>query len=224
MKSKSKSTSYRSPPEHTRFRPGQSGNPSGRPKKRKTVADELSEELGQLTQTHTNALVRDLFQQLLPHQQRRQTLGLDFTPALVLSLQGNAAHGRQLFQGEAQCNRCHLCEGNGRNFGPDLSAISRKYPPAQLLEQIVAPSKLVPPEYKTTYLTLKDDTELTGFILRRTAEELLFRDESATERRLKPTEIKETRASTLSTMPEGLLAPLTAQEAADLLAYLTSLQ
>jgi hypothetical protein len=33
-------------------------------------------------------------------------------------------------------------------------------------------------------------------------------------------EVKETRESTLSAMPEGLLAPLTAQEAADLLEYL----
>jgi Family of unknown function (DUF5681) len=45
MKPEPKSDSYRNPPEHSRFKPGQSGNPLGRPKKRKSVADELSEEL-----------------------------------------------------------------------------------------------------------------------------------------------------------------------------------
>ena len=45
MKPESKSASYRNPPEHSRFKPGQSGNPLGRPKKRKSVADELNEEL-----------------------------------------------------------------------------------------------------------------------------------------------------------------------------------
>jgi hypothetical protein len=45
MKSEPKSDSYRNPPEHSRFKPGKSGNPLGRPKKRKSVADELSEEL-----------------------------------------------------------------------------------------------------------------------------------------------------------------------------------
>jgi len=45
MKPQPKSDSYRNPPEHSRFKPGQSGNPLGRPKKRKSVADELNEEL-----------------------------------------------------------------------------------------------------------------------------------------------------------------------------------
>ena len=45
MKPEPKSDSYRNPPEHSRFKPGQSGNALGRPKKRKSVADELNEEL-----------------------------------------------------------------------------------------------------------------------------------------------------------------------------------
>jgi putative heme-binding domain-containing protein len=177
-------------------------------------------EVGRASQTHTNAMVRDLFQRLLPPDQRRVTLGTAIRPANVLALAGDAARGRQLFHGQAQCARCHLCEKAGRLFGPDLSAIGRKYPRAQLLDQILAPSKTVAPEYTTTVITLQDDTELTGFVLRRTPDELEFRDEMAADRKLKVSEIKETRVSTLSAMPEGLLAPLTAQEAADLLEYL----
>src|SRR5215470_5241999 len=55
MKSDSKPTSYRNPPEHARFKPGQSGNPLGRPKKRKTVADELAEELSQVISVRDGA-------------------------------------------------------------------------------------------------------------------------------------------------------------------------
>jgi hypothetical protein len=36
---------YGKPPRHTRFRPGQSGNPSGRPKGTRNLASDLSEEL-----------------------------------------------------------------------------------------------------------------------------------------------------------------------------------
>ena len=38
---------YRKPPKHTRFKPGQSGNPRGRPKGTKNLKTDLAEELGE---------------------------------------------------------------------------------------------------------------------------------------------------------------------------------
>jgi hypothetical protein len=38
---------YKRPPQHTRFRPGQSGNPSGRPKGTRNLATDLGEELAE---------------------------------------------------------------------------------------------------------------------------------------------------------------------------------
>ncbi len=38
---------YAKPPEHTRFQPGQSGNPRGRPKGTKNLKTDLMEELGE---------------------------------------------------------------------------------------------------------------------------------------------------------------------------------
>ncbi len=38
-----KEIGYKKPPRHTRFKPGQSGNPTGRPKKKTTTAAELFE-------------------------------------------------------------------------------------------------------------------------------------------------------------------------------------
>lgn len=38
---------YRKPPKHTRFQPGQSGNPKGRPKGTKNLKTDLMEELGE---------------------------------------------------------------------------------------------------------------------------------------------------------------------------------
>ena len=39
------SVGYGHPPKHSRFRPGQSGNPTGRPKKARSIRADLSEEL-----------------------------------------------------------------------------------------------------------------------------------------------------------------------------------
>jgi hypothetical protein len=69
---------------------------------------------------------------------------------------------------------------------------------------------------------LRDDSEVTGFVLKRTPDELILREETLVERAIKLRDMVASRESTLSAMPEGLLAPLTAQEAADLLAYLHS--
>ena len=38
---------YGKPPKHTRFQPGQSGNPRGRPKRTKNLKTDLMEELGE---------------------------------------------------------------------------------------------------------------------------------------------------------------------------------
>jgi putative heme-binding domain-containing protein len=175
-----------------------------------------------IASSHTNTMVRDLFQRLLPPEQRRHTLGPEFNPQTVLILSGDARSGEQIFAGIAQCSRCHMRKGLGRAFGPDLTGIGRKYTPPQLLEQILQPSKQILPEFKTTIVTLTDGRELSGFVIKRDATELVLREENLTEHRLKLRDLKESRESVLSAMPEGLLAPLTTQEAADLLKYLAT--
>jgi putative heme-binding domain-containing protein len=169
-----------------------------------------------------NAVVRDLFQRLLPAGRRRATLGTDINPRTILSMSGDAARGKRVFEqeGGAQCSRCHRLGGAGREFGPDLSAIGRKYDRAGILEQILLPSKSIAPGYQTYIITLRDGSELSGFLTRTNAGDTVFRGEDLVERRLTGDEAKGARPSALSAMPEELLAPLTAQEAADLLEYL----
>ena len=172
----------------------------------------------------TNALVRDLFQRFLPPEQRRRTLGSDFAPNEVLSLKGEAARGRAVFMAETggQCVRCHRSHGEGRDFGPDLTDIRRKYDRATLLTHIRQPNLVVAPEHRTHSVILRDDTELTGFLRKRTATELLLHLEDGTDKRVPLAQVASTRESALSAMPEGLLTALTAQEVADLLEFLLS--
>lgn len=180
-------------------------------------------QVAALAQQQTNVFVRELFQRLLPASERRQTLGAEFAPASVLVLNGDAVRGKAVFHGVAQCGRCHVAAGEGRSFGSELGGLSRRYDRTQLLEQIINPSKVVAFEFKTVYVTLKDGTEVSGFIVRRDGDWMVLRDATLKEHSISPNEIAERRESEISAMPEGLLASLTAAEAADLLEFLSSL-
>ena len=54
---------YRKPPQATRFKPGQSGNPKGRPKASPNLAIDLSTELGELITVREGGAARRVSKQ-----------------------------------------------------------------------------------------------------------------------------------------------------------------
>lgn len=164
-------------------------------------------------------LRRDLFERFLPESKRRQVLGTQFPRESVLTCKGDAARGRTLFS--AICASCHRSGELGHNFGPDLSHVAAKYDRAALLEQILEPAKLIEPQWQLTTATLVDGESLSGFVTSREAGTLVLQVADGQPRTIPTGEIKTSTTSNVSLMPEGLLAALTAQEAADLLEFLS---
>ena len=78
---------YKKPPTHTRFQPGKSGNPSGRPKRKPTFADRLREKLDapetvmiggrELTITGREALASRIFEDALQGDRHARQLIVD---------------------------------------------------------------------------------------------------------------------------------------------------
>lgn len=164
-------------------------------------------------------LRRDLFEHYLPAEKRRQTLGATFDRAALVTRLGNATRGRAQFQ--AICATCHRHGADGRDFGPDLTNIGAKYPRPALLEQIVEPAKIIDPQWQLTILETKGGATLSGFISERTADTVTLRQADGTAAKIPTTSITKTNTQRISVMPEGLLASFTAQEAADLLEFLS---
>jgi putative heme-binding domain-containing protein len=172
-----------------------------------------------------NPLVRELFERFLPEEERRKILGSNIDPQSILALKGDATRGRQLFfqEGGVQCSTCHRINGVGREFGPDLSQISRKYDRAQLLEHILQPSKVIDPQFAAVLVETSDDL-YSGYIVRRTEKDLALRVAGGEEKTFPESQIKRVGPQQISLMPEGLLQGLTAPEAADLLEFLRGLR
>ncbi|HYC99384.1 DUF5681 domain-containing protein [Brevundimonas sp.] len=59
------SVGYGRPPRHSRFKAGQSGNPSGRPRGARSLKSDLADELSQMVQVTENGSRREISKQRL---------------------------------------------------------------------------------------------------------------------------------------------------------------
>ena len=171
--------------------------------------------------------VRDLFERFKPDDLRERTLGANIDTAALLRLPGDPNRGAKLVLPEGKlgaCQACHSIQGQGRTFGPDLSRVGAQQTAAQILESLLTPSKVIAPLYRTTVVEMKDGSSHAGFVRARGATELVLSVPPGQSVKLKLTDIKTEQTLTTSLMPEGQLQGLTAQEAADLVAYLASLK
>lgn len=137
---------------------------------------------------------------------------------------GDAARGRQLFATRATCGNCHVVRGEGKDVGPNLSEIGAKLPAEALLVAILDPSAGISHNYETFVATTDDGRVLTGLLVSRTDTEIVLKDAAGVAHALRAGAVEELTKSPVSLMPAGLEKTLTAQDLADLVAYLVSLQ
>ncbi|MEW6304353.1 MAG: PQQ-dependent sugar dehydrogenase [Verrucomicrobiota bacterium] len=168
--------------------------------------------------------VRALFLRFLPDAEREALTRMAGREE-ILAAKGDARRGREMFFREAtQCINCHALESKGRMFGPDLRQIGKKYDRAQLLDSLLEPSKFVDPQFVTYQAETKDGEIHSGFLVKRGEDGVVLRDATGLEVRVPATKLERLYPSALSAMPEMLLQGMSAQEAADLLAFLEALK
>jgi putative heme-binding domain-containing protein len=168
--------------------------------------------------------VRDLFEGYQPIDTKGpRKLGSNPRPRTILSLKGDAGRGEKLFFSEAvKCGTCHKIGDRGTALGPDLTAIGKQRPREDLLESILEPSRRIEPKYAAYVVHLTDGRQFTGLLTKRDDKEVVLRDAQNKEIVLSANKVEELKPSRISLMPDGQLAGLTAQEAADLLEYVAT--
>jgi putative heme-binding domain-containing protein len=171
-----------------------------------------------------NGPIRDLFEGYLPWDERKERkLGSNPRPRAILALRGDPRRGETLFWSQSiQCGTCHRIGDRGTPVGPDLTAIGKRRSREDLLDSLLEPSRRIEPKYATYAVATTDGLSLTGLLVKRDERWVVLRDRQSKEIVLAAKDVEELRPSRASLMPDGQLADLTAQEAADLIEYLCS--
>ncbi len=174
----------------------------------------------------TDLAIRDLFEPFVPEEQRTKRLGESIRPQEILAMLGDLARGRQLFHESTvtQCRNCHRSEEKGGELGPDLSGIGKKLDRAKLLDSILQPSASIDPKYAGWLVETKSGTVITGFMVEKNEAGIVIKDLQNKQHRIATDEIEGLFPQRKSLMPDLLLRDFTAEQVADLLAYLSSLK
>ncbi len=126
------------------------------------------------------------------------------------------SHGRLVFA--KTCATCHTLFGEGAKIGPDLTG-SQRANPEYVLTKVLDPSAVVARDYQMTLLTTADGRTLSGLV-QEEDDKLVILQTPTELLRIRKADIEERQKSSLSLMPDGLLAPLSDAEVRDLIAYL----
>lgn len=132
---------------------------------------------------------------------------------------GNVARGKEAFK--KNCAKCHRHSGEGENIGPDLTGMA-VHPRAELLMNIVDPSRSVESNYRAYTVALADGRVQNGLLAAesRTAIEII--DSEGKKHAIPREDVEELTASRKSFMPEGFEKQMKPEEMVDLLEFLAA--
>src|SRR5690606_779022 len=134
---------------------------------------------------------------------------------------GNAVNGRTVF--EQYCQTCHVVNGIGTNFGPQLSEIGNKLSREGLYRAIVFPGEGINYSYETFLLRTKDGSGTMGIIASETDSYIELRMIGGATNRYNLSDIASKERLPQSMMPD-LSTAMSIQELTDLVEYLVALK
>jgi putative heme-binding domain-containing protein len=178
-------------------------------------------------------LARSLDAQDLEQQLAAEPLA---TLARAAREQGDAQRGAILFfQPHMACAKCHGGDEPDRLLGPDLSRLADpgvetnagRVTDAQLVEAILAPSKVIRKGYETVAIATTSGERINGLIAKADAAAIVLRDAGQYGKliTIARAEIEQQAVSDVSLMPAGQVKQLTSrQQFLDLVKYLIEIR
>src|SRR5277367_90128 len=146
---------------------------------------------------------------------------------------GNAAHGKNLFYGDANCSLCHMVEGRGGRLGPDLTGVGGSRTHDALVDSVRNPSRRLawglseatkefPQEYESVTAVTADGKTIKGVTLNEDSFSVQIMDAGEHIHLLDKTTLRSFQKSRASAMPKYDADVLSDKELEDIVAYLMS--
>lgn len=160
------------------------------------------------------------------HREKVQAWTTDSLVAAIENVEGerNLERGRQIYA-EASCFKCHRFESVGGVVGPDLTAAGGRFSVRDLVEAIVDPDKVISDQYATQQFVLDDGRVVSGRVVNLKGENLRVLTnplDPSTIVNVDRGSVEQSLPGKTSMMPSGLADYFTADELADLVAYIRS--
>ena len=142
----------------------------------------------------------------------------------LLKMRGDATRGKLVFEKTGTCAKCHVVDKQGKQIGPDLSAIGSKLSRQAAFESILYPSAGISHNYESYVLATESGNLLTGVVTSQTPQEVTLVPADGIPRKFSRSEIAELQKTKTSLMPADLQKLMTAQELVDVVEYLSTLR
>jgi putative heme-binding domain-containing protein len=140
-----------------------------------------------------------------------------------IAITGDSARGKAIYQ-ERGCGACHVLEGVGRAYGPDLSSIGTQRGPAYIKEALLQPSARVPDGHVVVTATPKDARAIRGVRVSEDAFWVFVRDPGGRLHRYWKADLQALDREAGASLMPAYGAERRATEVDDLVAYLSSLR
>jgi cytochrome c oxidase cbb3-type subunit III len=146
---------------------------------------------------------------------------------------GNAAHGKELFFGEANCALCHMVEGRGGRLGPELTSVGGSRTREAIIDSVRNPSRRLawgltestkefPQEYESVTVVTAGGKQIKGVTLNEDSFSVQIMDAGEHIYLLDKSTLRSFQKSRESAMPKYETETLSDKELEDIMAYLIS--
>jgi cytochrome c oxidase cbb3-type subunit III len=145
----------------------------------------------------------------------------------------NAAHGKELFYGGANCSLCHMVEGKGGRLGPDLTWVGGSRTREAIIDSVRNPSRRLawgltestkefPQEYESVTAVTDDGKQIKGVTLNEDSFSVQIMDAGEHIHLLEKDKLRSFQKSRESAMPKYDADVLSDRDLEDIVAYLVS--